>query len=78
MKRFRIALLLAVLAGALLAASALAMTSPNFRLDWFVPLSGGGGQADSASYAAQFTYGQTAIHSVSSTGYRAAVSGMAS
>ncbi len=72
MRRFRIAILLAILAGALLAVSALAMASTNYRLDWFVPLSGGGvTQADSASYAAQFTYGQTAIRSASSPGYRA-------
>ena len=54
----------------LLAGNALAMSSANFRLDWFTPLtSGGGGGMASASYAANFTIGQTAVGEASSTNY---------
>jgi hypothetical protein len=54
----------------LMAGNALAMSSTNYRLDWFTPLtsSGGGGMA-SASYAANVTIGQTAIGEASSTNY---------
>jgi hypothetical protein len=46
----------------LVAGSALAMSSPNYRLDWFTPMTGGGGgPASSANYAANFTVGQTVI-----------------
>ena len=50
---------------------AYAMESPNYRMDWLVPLSGGGGVSQSANYAVHLTYGQTAVGSVDSTGYRA-------
>jgi hypothetical protein len=44
----------------LLAGIALAMSSANYRLDWFTPLNGGGGgEASSTHYAANFTIGQT-------------------
>jgi hypothetical protein len=70
MKRTMIFLTLAALL--LLAGSALAMSSDNYRLDWFTPLtSGGGGAAGSASYAANLTVGQTAIGSASSPSYQA-------
>ena len=47
-----------------------AMSSTNFALDWFTPLtSGGGGPASSTHYAANFTIGQTAIGASSSTNY---------
>ncbi len=46
----------------LLAGSVLAMSSANYRLDWFTPMiSGGGGPASSAHYAINLTVGQTAI-----------------
>jgi hypothetical protein len=68
----RIALLLAILAGLLVASGALAMSSANFRLDWFVPLSGGGSpERASANYAAYVTYGQSAIRSGASANYQA-------
>lgn len=51
--------------------SAAAMTSTTYRLDWFVPLTGGGGHASSSNYAADFTVGQTAIGSSASTNYSA-------
>ena len=45
------------------------MSSANYRLDWFVPLTGSGGAASSANYAANFTVGQTAIGGSTSTNY---------
>jgi len=70
MKRTMILLTLAALL--LLAGNALAMRSTNYWLDWFTPLtSGGGGAAGSANYAVNLTVGQTAIGSASSSSYRA-------
>ena len=60
MKRATIFLILIALL--LLASSARAMSSPNFRLDWFTPMTGGGGgPTSSVNYAANFTVGQTVI-----------------
>ena len=54
----------------LVAGSALAMSSPNYRLDWFTPMTGGGGgPASSATYAANFTVGQTVIGASASENY---------
>jgi hypothetical protein len=40
-------------------------------LDWFTPLTGGGGgQASSAHYAVNFTIGQSAIGASASTNYK--------
>ena len=72
MKRF--AMLLAVVVVLWLAAQASAMTSTNYRLDWFTPLTtAGGGPTGSASYAANFSVGQTAIGSAASSNYAAAL-----
>jgi len=67
----RTAMLLALAALLLLAGNALAgMSSTNYRLDWYVVLTGGGGgPTDSTNYAANFTIGQTARGSSSSTNY---------
>jgi len=66
----RTAIFLIVVALLLLAGGALAMESENYRLDWFTPLTGGGGgPASSAHYAVNFTVGQTAIGSSDSTHY---------
>jgi hypothetical protein len=47
--------------------SALAMSSANYALDWYVLLTGGGGGATaSANYTANFTVGQSAIGNVTS------------
>lgn len=63
--------LLALLAAAL-AVGAVAMTSSNYRLDWFTPgTSGGGGTSTSSNYAAYFTVGQTVIGTMSSSNYKA-------
>lgn len=54
----------------LLVGSALAMSSSNYRLDWFTPLTaGGGGAARSASYTAHFTVGQMSATALSSAKY---------
>ena len=56
----------------LLAGNALAMRSDHYWLDWFTPLTGGGGgPAGSANYAANFTVGQSAIGAASSANYAA-------
>ena len=56
----------------LLAGGALAMSSANYRLDWFTPLTGsGGGAAGSANYATNLTIGQAAIGGSSSANYAA-------
>jgi hypothetical protein len=56
----------------LLSGIALAMSSDNYRLDWFTPLtSGGGGAADSTNYAINLTVGQSSVGTTSSTSYGA-------
>jgi hypothetical protein len=68
MKRSTTLLILLILL--LGAGSALAMSSPNYRLDWFTPMTGGGGgPASSASYAANFTVGQTVVGTSASEHY---------
>ncbi len=67
MKRATFLMTLAVLL--LLASSVLAMSSTNYRLDWFTPLTGSGGPANSANYAVNFTVGQTVIGASSSANY---------
>jgi len=65
-------ILLALTAILLLAGSVLAMSSTNYRLDWFTPMTGGGGApASSASYAVNLTVGQTVIGASSSANYGA-------
>jgi len=65
-------MLLTLIALLALVGSALGMSSDNYRLDWFTPLtSGGGGPAGSAGYASNLTVGQTAIGSASSPSYQA-------
>ena len=66
----RTTILLALLIFLLLTGSALAMSSTNYKLDWFVPLTGGGGGAmSSTNYAVNFTIGQSAIGPATSTNY---------
>ena len=54
----------------LLAGSALAMSSTNYRLDWLIPLTGSGVAASSANYAVNFTVGQTTIGAPASANYK--------
>ncbi len=63
------AVLLFLIALLLIASGALAMSSDNYRLDWFTPLNGSGGVASSTSYAINFTVGQSAIGASASTSY---------
>jgi hypothetical protein len=71
MRRITILLFLVVLL-LLVAGSAEAMFSTNYRLDWFTPMTGsGGGPAGSANYAVNLTVGQTAIGASSSANYGA-------
>lgn len=72
MKRMMFLLFLVLLF--LLASSALAMSSGNYHLDWFTPLTGGGGGPTSSSnYAANITVGQTVISASSSEDYQASL-----
>ncbi len=64
----RITLLLIALL--LLSGAVLAMDSTNYELEWFVPLTGGGGApVTSTHYAANFTVGQVAVGLASSDNY---------
>jgi hypothetical protein len=69
MKRTRLILILAALL--ILAGGVLAMESTNYQLAWFTPLTGSGGKASSTNYAVDFTVGQSAIGTASSTSYGA-------
>ncbi len=52
----------------LLAAAISAMESTNYQLDWFTPLTGGGGgAASSANYAINLTVGQSVAGTASGT-----------
>jgi len=68
MKRTATLLILIILL--LWVGSALAMSSTNFRLDWYTPMTGGGGgPASSTNYAANFTVGQTVVGASTSEHY---------
>jgi hypothetical protein len=70
-KRLSVTVIAVLLGGLLLAQIAAAVSSPNYRLDWFTPLTtGGGGAAGSASYAVDYSIGQTASKASSSANYR--------
>ena len=62
--------LLILIACLLITHTALAMYSTNYRIDWMVPLSGGGGHASSTQYAVDMTIGQTAIGAAQSASYQ--------
>ena len=65
-----VAISVALILVLLISVSALAMSSPSYRLDWFVGLSGGGGgRSSSTSYIANYTIGQTAAGPSTSPGY---------
>ena len=68
----RTAMILALFGAHVLVSSTLAISSTNYALDWFAPLTGGGGgAAGSTNYAANFTVGQSAIGASTSTNYEA-------
>jgi hypothetical protein len=70
MKRKPLLMALLILLGVLwLAQGALAMSSTNYRLDWYVPLTSSGGPASSTNYVGNFSVGQAVIGYASSTDY---------
>jgi hypothetical protein len=67
-----IAVVLVLFCLAMVTFSVQAGQSTNYRLDWFTPLtSGGGGAASSAHYAANVTLGQTASKASESANFQA-------
>jgi len=69
MKRIVFFLVLALIPF-VLAGVASAMESTNYSLDWFTPLtSGGGGAANSTNYAVNFTVGQSVASTSSSANH---------
>ncbi len=59
-----------VLALLLIASTAFAMSSTNYRLDWYELLTGSGGpHMTSASFAVDITAGQSAVAASTSTNY---------
>lgn len=73
MKRLLI-VLLALAAVLSISEGVLAMSSANYRLDWFTPgTSNGGGTLASSQYVLDVTIGQTAIGQMSSPGHRASL-----
>lgn len=69
MKRITLLLLLIILV--LIVNQAWAMSSTNYKLDWFTPLTSSGGPASSAHYAGNFSVGQSVIGYASGSSYTA-------
>jgi len=67
----RTSILLILIALLALAGGALAISAPNYRMDWLTLTGGGGGPAGSGSYAVNLTVGQAAIGVGSSPNYQA-------
>jgi len=71
-KKSRLVVVVALLLVLLLAGSALAMSSANYALEWYVMMSGaGGGKTESANYSQDFTVGQVATGKSASANYAA-------
>ena len=71
-KRKLVTIALVLVCCLLLAGAVQAMSSANYALRWFTPLTGGGGGvAASAHYGVNLTVGQTAIGATNSAGYGA-------
>ena len=49
-----------------LTGSAIAMDSAGYKLEWFTPATGSGGEASSSNHSVSFTVGQSAIGASSS------------
>ena len=70
MKRPMFLLALTLLLLLVLTSATSAMESTNYRLDWFTPLTGGGGGAvSSTNYAINFTIGQSVAGTLSGTNH---------
>jgi hypothetical protein len=68
--RYLLLIVIVLLGGLVVTGRALTVDSSNYRLDWFTPLTGGGGgPMQSPHYAVNMTVGQTALGQVSSTNY---------
>lgn len=65
----RIMLFLTLIALLLLVSSVLTMESANYKLTWFTPLTGSGGEASSANYETTFTVGQSVTGASSSVNH---------
>jgi hypothetical protein len=66
-----LAVVIALLCTVTLVGGSLALSSGQYRLDWFTPLtSGGGGAASSDQYGINLTVGQTARGTLSSANYK--------
>ena len=73
-KRNRIILFTIMALSLVLVTGVWAMSSPNYQLDWFTPMtSSSGGEASSTNYAADVTVGQTAIGPLGSANYHASL-----
>ncbi len=70
MKKQKIAILIVLLLLLILVSGVAAMSSANYRLDWFVPAVGTGGSAESGSYAIGFTVGQSASQPAAGSNYQ--------
>jgi hypothetical protein len=69
-KRKLFALVILVILLFLLVGNVLAMSSPAYMLEWYVPVtSGGAGEASSATYSLNLTVGQSVIGSSSSSNF---------
>ena len=55
----------------LASAAVFGMSSAGYQLDWFVPLSGGGGRSSSNSYTADYSLGQAVAGPSTSPSYKA-------
>jgi hypothetical protein len=73
MQRNYIPILLILVVCLVLASSVPAAASNNYRLDWMVPLSGGGGVASSIGYAINYTIGQSVIGEATSPAYSSGI-----
>jgi hypothetical protein len=71
-KKSRLVGVITLLLVFLLAGSALAMSSANYALEWYVMMSGaGGGKIVSTNYSSDFTVGQVATGKSASANYTA-------
>jgi hypothetical protein len=53
--------------------TAAAMSSANYRMDWFVQMAGAGGAGSSTNYQASYTLGQMSVGPADSTNYDASL-----
>jgi hypothetical protein len=71
MKRKWLIAIAALAAVLVVAQVAQAMASPNYRLDWFAPLTASGGASASTSYKMDISIGQTVSQNSAGSGYKA-------